>query len=198
MVAFCEINKIKIYLYHTQSQALSGVSKFLDFSGIPVITYQHINFSWKERFIKRLIDVLVSVILIICLSPLFIIVYCWIKCVSPQGSPIFTQKRVGRFQKEFTLYKFRTMPLNKEDKTGPSWTLKSNSTTFIKGGQLLRRYSIDELPQLVNILKNEMFLVPYIMVMYLFFTTISTPSNSIIFSFNLSQFLTTDLFNFEV
>jgi len=159
LVTFCEIHNINIFIHYSQSQALSGVSMIYDLSGIPVITYQKISLNNIQKVIKRLIDIVVSVMALVILSPYLLMVAAWIKIVSPQGPIIYQQKRVGFLQKEFTLYKFRTMTIDQEAKSGPAWTVNNKSASYIYGGKWLRRYSIDELPQLVNIIKNEMSLI---------------------------------------
>jgi O-antigen biosynthesis protein WbqP len=105
-------------------------------------------------FFKRLIDIVVSFIAILLLAPLFIIV-ALIIYVQDGANPLFTQKRVGLFQKEFILMKFRSMPINTANVVSTEVsTLKI--TTF---GKFIRRSNLDEIPQLINILKGDMSLV---------------------------------------
>lgn len=106
--------------------------------------------------IKRIFDFLVSLVGIIILSPIFIIVSIAIKLDS-RGNILFLQKRVGRYGKEFNIYKFRTMVTDAE-KLGKQITIgKDNRIT--KFGAFLRKFKIDELPQLFNVLKGDMSLV---------------------------------------
>lgn len=106
--------------------------------------------------IKRIFDFLVSLVGIIILSPIFIIVSIAIKLDS-RGNILFLQKRVGRYGKEFNIYKFRTMVTDAE-KLGKQITIgKDNRIT--KVGAFLRKFKIDELPQLFNVLKGDMSLV---------------------------------------
>lgn len=106
--------------------------------------------------IKRCFDFIVSLIGIIILSPVFIIVSIAIKLDS-KGSILFLQKRVGRYGKEFNIYKFRTMVTDAE-KLGKQITIgKDNRIT--KVGAFLRKFKIDELPQLFNVFKGDMSLV---------------------------------------
>ena len=109
-----------------------------------------------NQITKRTFDFIVSLIGIIILSPIFIIVSIAIKLDS-KGSILFLQKRVGRFGKEFSIYKFRTMVVDAE-KLGKQITVgKDNRIT--KVGVFLRKFKIDELPQLFNVLKGDMSLV---------------------------------------
>ena len=109
-----------------------------------------------NQVVKRIFDFLFSLFGIIILSPIFIIVSIAIKLDS-KGSILFLQKRVGRYGKEFNIYKFRTMVTDAE-KLGKQITVgKDNRITRV--GAFLRKFKIDELPQLFNVLKGDMSLV---------------------------------------
>ncbi|MGG7058002.1 sugar transferase [Clostridium tertium] len=109
-----------------------------------------------NQVVKRIFDFLLSLFGIIILSPIFIIVSIAIKLDS-KGRILFLQKRVGRYGKEFNIYKFRTMVTDAE-KLGKQITVgKDNRIT--KVGAFLRKFKIDELPQLFNVLKGDMSLV---------------------------------------
>ena len=109
-----------------------------------------------NQAVKRIFDFLLSLFGIIILSPIFIIVSIAIKLDS-KGSILFLQKRVGRYGKEFNIYKFRTMVTDAE-KLGKQITVgKDNRITRV--GAFLRKFKIDELPQLFNVLKGDMSLV---------------------------------------
>ncbi len=106
-------------------------------------------------FLKRAFDVLVSLLLLLLLSPLMIAAVVGIKLSSP-GPILFKQKRVGRNKHLFNMYKFRSMRVNAAENTG--WTTDSDPrrTRF---GSFMRKFSIDELPQLFNVLRGEMSLI---------------------------------------
>ena len=117
--------------------------------------------------IKRLIDVVCSFLGVIVLSPLFIIIAIIIKMTS-KGPVFFSQKRVGKNGKEFDMYKFRSMVVNAEElkeklasqneMSGPMFKMKDDPRVT-KVGKFIRKTSIDELPQLWNVLKGDMSLV---------------------------------------
>ena len=119
-------------------------------------------------FLKRTIDILGSAFGLIILSPLFLIVAIAIKIEDSKGSVLFSQKRVGQYGKEFNMYKFRSMVSNAEElkaklmeqneMSGPMFKMK-HDPRITKVGKFIRKTSIDELPQLINILKGEMSLV---------------------------------------
>lgn len=109
-----------------------------------------------NQIIKRIFDFLLSLIGIIIISPILIIVSILIKLDS-KGNILFLQKRVGRYGKEFNIYKFRTM-VSDAEKLGKQITV-GNDSRITKVGAFLRKYKIDELPQLFNVLKGDMSLV---------------------------------------
>ena len=119
------------------------------------------------RFSKRTIDVIFSFLGLILLSPILLIVAILIKLES-KGPVIFSQKRVGLNGKEFNMYKFRSMVVNaeelkvklaeKNEMSGPMFKIKDDPR-ITKIGKFIRKTSIDEVPQLFNILKGEMSLV---------------------------------------
>lgn len=125
-----------------------------------------VEFSLYE-VIKRLIDIVCSFLGVLVLSPLFIIIAIIIKTTS-KGPVFFSQKRVGKNGKEFNMYKFRSMVVNAEElkeklaaqneMSGPMFKMKDDPRVT-KVGKFIRKTSIDELPQLWNVLKGDMSLV---------------------------------------
>ncbi len=107
--------------------------------------------------IKYLFDKIFSLILLIILSPLFLIISILIKIDSP-GPVFFVQERVGQNGKIFKIIKFRTMQVGAEEKTKGIF-IDKNNPYLTKIGKFLRRWSLDELPELINILKGEMSLI---------------------------------------
>lgn len=105
---------------------------------------------------KRIFDILVSITLIVILSPLLIIISIWIKSDSA-GPVLFKQKRITQYGKSFKIFKFRSMVVNSEN-IGTLVTI-SNDSRITKSGNLIRKYRLDELPQLFNILIGDMTFV---------------------------------------
>ncbi|HEY9666791.1 MAG TPA: sugar transferase [Coleofasciculaceae cyanobacterium] len=105
---------------------------------------------------KRIFDVLFAGIGIIILLPILLAIAIWIKLDSP-GSIFFRQTRIGQFGHEFKIYKFRTMVVNAEA-LGKQITADGDRR-ITKSGKFLRKYKLDELPQLFNVLKGEMSIV---------------------------------------
>lgn len=109
------------------------------------------------RYIKRIIDILLSGLAIIILSPLLLILCIAIKLDSP-GPILFTQKRVGIHKTYFQIYKFRTMRTD-TPKDMPTHMLANPEQYITKTGRFLRKTSLDELPQIFNIFKGDMSIV---------------------------------------
>lgn len=105
---------------------------------------------------KRLFDITASFFGILILSPLFIFISLWVG-LSSKGGIFYTQTRVGKNNKDFKLYKFRSMRVN-SDKQG-LLTVGSKDSRITKAGYFIRKYKIDELPQLFNVLKGDMSFV---------------------------------------
>lgn len=107
--------------------------------------------------IKRMIDFILSLVGLVILSPLFILISIIIKCTS-KGPILFKQKRVGKNKKHFNILKFRTMRID-TPKDCPTHLLE-NPDQYITGiGKFLRKTSLDELPQIINILKGDMSII---------------------------------------
>ena len=109
------------------------------------------------RIIKRIIDFICALLGIILLSWLFIILIIWIK-IDSKGPVLFKQKRVGIHKTYFNIYKFRTMYID-TPKDMPTHMLSNPEQYITKAGKFLRKTSLDELPQIFNILKGEMSII---------------------------------------
>ena len=109
------------------------------------------------RVVKRLFDIVISAVGLVALSPVLLITAILIKLTSP-GPVIFRQTRIGRYGKQYTIYKFRTMRVNSEH-TGLGVYSNDSDPRMTSIGVILRKTSIDELPQLVNILRGDMSLI---------------------------------------
>jgi exopolysaccharide biosynthesis polyprenyl glycosylphosphotransferase len=126
--------------------------------GLPLIGIRRSRLRGPAAMLKRAIDVAVSAVLIVITSPLMLVVALLIKLTSPGGPILFRQPRVGLQNKRFTVYKFRSMIPDAEARTGPV-VATPDDDRCTPVGRVLRRLSLDELPQLFNILKGDMSLV---------------------------------------
>lgn len=105
---------------------------------------------------KRIFDLFITIPGVIVLSPLLLILYFGV-ILDSKGGGFYLQKRVGRYNKDFTLFKFRTMSIG-SDKKG-LLTIGGNDSRITNVGRILRKYKLDELPQLFNVINGTMSLV---------------------------------------
>lgn len=132
------------------------------------INPDQVNSKRGYLIIKRFMDIIGSLIGLIILAPIFCIVAIIMKIEDPKGPIIFKQVRLGKDGQEFQMYKFRSMVVNAEEKlkdllsqnevSGAMFKMKEDPR-ITKIGEFIRKTSIDELPQLINVLKGEMSLV---------------------------------------
>ncbi|MFW6123724.1 MAG: undecaprenyl-phosphate glucose phosphotransferase [Acidobacteriota bacterium] len=153
------VNKyvVNVRLIPDLFQLLTLKARIEDLDGFPVISIDEPPMRGVMLFVKRGIDIFVSFILLILLTPLFIITAMLIKLDS-KGPILYHQERVGLDGKKFVMHKFRTMAADAEKKTGPVMC-KPNDPRVTRVGKYLRKFSIDELPQIINVLLGEMSLI---------------------------------------
>ncbi len=127
-------------------------------STVPLLGFRALPLDdpWN-RFVKRAFDITVSFILIALSSPFWIILAILIK-MDDKGPVLYKQERMGRDMKVFDVLKFRTMRVNAEKESGPVWA-QADDKRRTRTGQFLRRWNLDELPQLLNVLRGDMSLV---------------------------------------
>lgn len=140
-------------LPNLKSFALVGLS-LEDFSGVPILSLNQPHYSTFDLAIKRLMDIVLSAVGMVVISPFLLTLAALVKCTS-QGPVLFGQERMGLDGELFTMWKFRTM---KPGPAQPGWTI-ANDPRRTPFGTFLRRTSLDELPQLWNVLVGEMSLV---------------------------------------
>ena len=129
-----------------------------DLLGLPVINIRYVPLTNTfNALVKRSMDILGSLFGIVITSPIMLVIAVLIKCTS-KGPLIFKQERVGLHNKSFNMYKFRSMVVQEDSQEKKEWTTK-NDPRVTKIGKFIRKTSIDELPQLFNILKGDMSLV---------------------------------------
>lgn len=109
------------------------------------------------KYLKRPLDFLISLIALIILSPLFLLIAIWIK-INSKGPVFFRQKRVGKNKELFEIYKFRSMRTDTPSDM-PTHLLNDPDAFITSSGEFLRKTSLDELPQLINIIKGDMAII---------------------------------------
>ena len=129
-----------------------------DVQGIPVIHVRRVPLNiMRNRAAKRAVDLIGATVAIILFSPVMLLTVL-VVALTEEGSVIYRQERVGLHNQVFYMYKFRSMIMQDEEKEKAEWSTR-NDPRITPVGKLIRRTSIDELPQLVNVLKGEMSLV---------------------------------------
>ncbi len=127
-------------------------------AGLPLLSFSDSPLAdWENRFLKRAMDIAVSLLALLLFSPFFLIIAVWVKLGS-EGPVFYKQQRIGEDGRRFELLKFRTMRKDAEAQTGPVWA-KANDPRRTTSGAFLRANNLDESPQLWNVLKGDMSLV---------------------------------------
>lgn len=148
---------IQIAILPDKLELITSRTEFKTIAGFPFYLVKHAILSPFDRFIKRSFDFIFSGLLLLSLSPVFALISVLVKITS-KGPVFFRQERVGLNGESFNCYKFRSMVVDAEVKTGPVWAAK-NDTRITSIGRFLRRFSLDELPQIWNVFIGEMSLV---------------------------------------
>lgn len=157
VISRCEREKVSIKVFPDVFQIMASEVSIGDLGGLPLLTVRDIALRGWKLTLKRAVDLIGSAVGLVVLSPLMMLVALLIKLDSP-GPVIYAQERMGLDAKPFWTLKFRSMLKDAEAQTGPVWATKDDPRCT-KIGAFIRRFSIDELPQLINVLLGEMSLV---------------------------------------
>ena len=152
----CEKAGVKLSIIPFYTEYMPAHPQFDDVDGIPLLNIRRIPLdNFANAMAKRAMDIVGSLLMIIVLSPVLLICAIGVKFSSP-GPILFRQQRIGKNRKPFTMYKFRSLVVNNEETT--AWTQRTDDrrTRF---GAFIRKYSLDELPQLFCVLTGTMSLV---------------------------------------
>lgn len=147
----------KIYIVPKLQNIMYINSKVVNIDDVPLISLAELKITNEQKLIKRICDLIISIIAIIILSPLFLISILLVKLTS-EGPIIYKQTRITEGNKEFSIYKFRTMYIDAENRTGPILA-SENDPRITRAGRLLRAVRLDELPQLFNVIKGDMSII---------------------------------------
>ena len=157
VISRCEREKVSIKVFPDVFQIMASEVSIGDLGGLPLLTVRDIALRGWKLTLKRAVDLIGSAVGLVVLSPLLMLVAFLIKLDSP-GPVFYAQERMGLDAKSFWTLKFRSMLKDAEAETGPVWATKDDPRRT-KIGAFIRRFSIDELPQLINVLLGEMSLV---------------------------------------
>jgi exopolysaccharide biosynthesis polyprenyl glycosylphosphotransferase len=157
VISKCEDEKVNLKIVPDLYEIISGQARTMQIYGFPLIDIMPQLMPEWEKKVKRVLDVLLSFLVLIVTFPITFIVSIVIKLDS-KGPIIFKQNRTGQNGKDFNVYKFRSMVQDAEKKSGPVWSTKGD-TRITNIGKFIRKVRIDEIPQMFNVLKGEMSLV---------------------------------------
>jgi exopolysaccharide biosynthesis polyprenyl glycosylphosphotransferase len=156
ILRFCSEEKISLKILPDTYEMVSGMVKTNQIYGVPLIEVMPEIMSYGAKLFKRIMDIVIAVFLLSILSPVLILSAIFIKLTS-KGDILYKQERVGKNGKLFTIYKLRTM-IQKAEEYGPEWAgEKDPRITTV--GRILRKVYLDEMPQMINVLNNEMSIV---------------------------------------
>jgi exopolysaccharide biosynthesis polyprenyl glycosylphosphotransferase len=157
LIEACEGLNVEFMMVPDLLELMTSRVRIQELAGTPFLKIKEIPMTTWNRIAKRAFDFIVSLLLLLVSSPIFLLTMLLVK-VSSKGPVFYIQDRVGLDGKVFPLTKFRTMRVDAEADSGPVWAKKNDPRTT-PVGRILRRLSIDELPQFINVLKGEMSLV---------------------------------------
>ena len=157
LITLCEDRNLEFKIVPDLLEVMSTRAAADALDGLPLVGVRRNQLRGFASVAKRAIDILVSALLLVIFSPVLLLVAILIKLTMP-GPAVFRQERIGRFRRPFVIYKFRSMIPDAEAKTGPT-VAKPGDSRVTTLGRILRRTSLDELPQLYNVLRGDMSLV---------------------------------------
>jgi Undecaprenyl-phosphate glucose phosphotransferase len=157
VIARCGQARVTIRVFPDVFQIMASEVSIGDLNGLPLLTMRDVALRGWKVTVKRMTDIVGSGVVLVLLSPLMLLAAILVKMDSP-GSVFYVQERMGLDAKLFKMLKFRSMRTDAEATTGPVWA-SADDPRRTRIGALLRRLSIDELPQLINVLVGDMSLV---------------------------------------
>lgn len=158
IVTLCEKSGVHTKFIPDYNSVIPSKPYTEDLMGLPVINIRHVPLSnTVNQITKRIVDLIGAIIAIVLSAPIMLICIVLIK-VTSRGPIIFAQERVGLHNKGFHMYKFRSMRFLQPEEDEQSWTVKDDPRVT-RIGRFMRRTSIDELPQLFNVLRGDMSLI---------------------------------------
>ena len=157
VISRCEDGRVSIKIFPDVFQIMAAEVNVGDLNGLPLLTMRDVALRGWRLTLKRIVDVAISGIFLVFISPLLLLLAILVKLDS-RGPALYSQERMGLDAKPFPCFKFRSMRLNAEAETGPVWA-KPDDPRRTRFGVYLRKYSLDELPNFVNVFLGHMSLV---------------------------------------
>jgi exopolysaccharide biosynthesis polyprenyl glycosylphosphotransferase len=158
IVTGCTRMRVDIKIFPDIFELMAREVETSELTGLPLMRVRDVALRGWMRFLKRALDVAVSWSMLVLLSPWLLCMALLVKLTSPRGPILHVQERVGLDGRPFYMLKFRSMRPDAEAESGPVWAVP-NDPRRTRLGELIRRFSLDEFPQLINVLVGEMSLV---------------------------------------
>lgn len=153
----CYNQNIRLYLVPSFDDVILESSMMINLLDTPLYLMKNRGLSFEQKIFKRLFDLIISVIAIIFLSPIMLLTAIFIK-LEDWGPIFYKQKRLTIGGKEFNIIKFRSMRVDAE-KDGIAVLMKQNDDRITKTGKFIRKFRLDEIPQLINVIKGDMSII---------------------------------------
>jgi exopolysaccharide biosynthesis polyprenyl glycosylphosphotransferase len=158
IVTGCTRLRVDIKIFPDIFELMAREVETSELTGLPLMRVRDVALHGWMRFLKRALDVAVSWSMLVLLSPWLLFMALMVKLTSPHGPILHVQERVGLDGRPFFMLKFRSMRPDAEAESGPVWAVP-NDPRRTRLGEIIRRFSLDEFPQLINVLVGEMSLV---------------------------------------
>ena len=157
LLKYCYVSEIRSYSVPKISDVLLRSSDELNLFDTPLMLSRNIGLSIEQQWIKRVEDVVIALLMLVMFSPVFLVAAVAIKCTD-WGPVFYKQERLTKNGKKFMIFKFRTMVVDAEKLSGPILASEGDPR-ILPVGKILRATRLDELPQIINILRGEMSVV---------------------------------------
>jgi exopolysaccharide biosynthesis polyprenyl glycosylphosphotransferase len=157
VISRCEDGRVSIKVFPDVFQIMATEVNIGDLNGLPLLTMRDVAMRGWRLTAKRMMDMVISAIVLVFISPLMLLLALLVKLDS-RGPALYWQERMGLDARPFPCIKFRSMRTDAETQTGPVWA-KQDDPRRTRIGALLRKYSLDELPQFINVFLGHMSLV---------------------------------------
>ncbi len=157
VISRCEDGRVSIKVFPDVFQIMASEVNVGDLNGLPLLTMRDVALRGWRLTLKRIIDIIISAIVLVLISPFMLLIAMLVKLDTP-GPVIYSQERMGLDASPFPCFKFRSMQANAEAESGPVWATKDDPRRT-RMGRWLRKYSLDELPNFINVFLGHMSLV---------------------------------------
>ncbi len=157
IISRCEDGRVNIKIFPDVFQIMAAEVNVGDLNGLPLLTMRDIALRGWRLTAKRIVDIVLSAIVLVFISPLLMLIALLVK-IDSRGPALYWQERMGLDARSFPCFKFRSMRQDAEAETGPVWATRDDPRRT-RAGAFLRKYSLDELPQFINVFLGHMSLV---------------------------------------